>query len=90
MRRCREISKLVSDSMDHTLPAGERFCVWLHLLLCRFCRGFDQQFQLLRHAIRQHPERLVSFGDPPEIGLSREAAERMKENLRRYGEGGTD
>lgn len=87
MRRCREMSKLVSESMDHPLAAGDRFHVWAHLLMCKFCRGFNHQLRLLRRAIRKDPERLIMAHDPSENGLSREAANRMKALLRRYSEG---
>ncbi|MFO7901539.1 MAG: hypothetical protein R6U98_02665 [Pirellulaceae bacterium] len=90
MGRCREISKLVSESMDRRLPAGERFHVWAHLLICVFCRGFNHQLRLLRLAIRKDPERLMMAHNPSENGLSREAANRMKATLRRYSEGGAD
>ena len=58
MLRCREISKLVSESMEHDLPLRTRMQVWMHLAMCRMCSGFSRQIRFLRRAIREHPERL--------------------------------
>lgn len=88
MRRCREMSKLVSESMDRHLTAVDRFQVWFHLLMCGFCRGFNYQLRLLRHALREHSERLEPPGNPPEFQLSPEAAQRIKTTLRYYCEHG--
>lgn len=52
MDSCRDISLLVSRSLDTRLSAGERLRVRLHLLLCRSCRQFDVQLRLLRRASR--------------------------------------
>jgi hypothetical protein len=85
MLRCREISKLVSESMERKLPFGVRMQVWMHLMLCRFCAGFARQVRFLRRAARENPERLV--GDPasPEAALSPAARERIRSVLRGSG-----
>ena len=81
MLRCREISKLVSESMERQLPLGQRMELWMHLKLCRLCAGFARQARLLRRAAGQNPERLV--GDTtPEATLSPGAREQIKAALR--------
>lgn len=82
MLRCREVSKLVSESMEHDLPLHQRLQVWMHLAMCRLCAGFARQLRLLRRAAREHPERLVAEPTEPEPALSQEARERMKVALR--------
>lgn len=52
MDTCRDISLLVSRSLDARLSAGERLRVRLHLMLCRGCRQFELQVRLLRRASR--------------------------------------
>jgi len=65
MLRCREISQLVSESLEHKLPWRVRVHVAVHLLMCRFCGGFARQVRQLRRAVQQHPERLLDAGSPP-------------------------
>jgi hypothetical protein len=82
MLRCREISKLVSESMERSLPLGTRMQVWMHLMLCRFCAGFARQLRLFRRAARQSPERLAGDTSSPEATLTQEARQRIKAALR--------
>lgn len=82
MLRCREVSKLVSESMERELPLRQRLQVWMHLAMCRLCAGFARQLRLLRRAARENPERLAADPAEPEPALSQEARERMKAALR--------
>ena len=81
MLRCREISKLVSESMERDLPLPQRLQVRMHLMMCRFCSGFARQVRLLRRAARENPERLGPAQSDPEATLSDEARERIKAAL---------
>ncbi|NQT11964.1 MAG: zf-HC2 domain-containing protein [Planctomycetes bacterium] len=82
MLRCREVSKLVSESLERELPLRQRLQVWLHLAMCRMCAGFARQLRLLRRAARDNPERLVADPAEPEPSLSQEARKRIKAALR--------
>ena len=82
MLRCREISKLVSDSMERRLPFRRRVEVRMHLMLCRLCAGFARQTRFLRRAARQYPERLADDSSTSEATLSQEARERIEAALR--------
>lgn len=81
MLRCREISKLVSESMDRDLPLRTRMQVWMHLAMCRMCSGFARQIKFLRRAIRENPERLAAGEDDPKAKLSGQARERIRAAL---------
>ncbi len=81
MLRCREISKLVSESMDRELPLRRRLEVRMHLMMCRMCAGFARQVRLLRRAARENPERLVPDESAPEAKLSDHARLRIKAAL---------
>ncbi len=78
MLHCREISKLVSDSMERELSFRQRMNVWMHLAMCRLCSGFARQVRLLRRAAHDNPERLGPDSNDPKTGLSDEARERIK------------
>jgi hypothetical protein len=83
MPSCKEVSRLVSESMDSDLPFRQRFSTRLHLLMCSLCSEFRRQVAFLREAAR-------SFGKASEddelfapVRLSPEARARIKEMLQR-------
>lgn len=78
MLSCSEISKLVSESLEEKLPWRKRMAVGVHHLMCRFCFGFARHTQLLRRAVRDHPERLEPETNSEDAKLSAEARERIK------------
>ena len=81
MLRCREISKLVSESMERDLPLHRRLEVRMHLMICRMCARFAHQIRLLRQAARENPERLGPDESAPEARLPEDARERIKASL---------
>jgi hypothetical protein len=58
---CQEVSRLLSEGQEHTLPANQRARMRLHLVLCEACRDVDEQFSFLRRAMRE-----MKPDDPPE------------------------
>lgn len=52
---CREVHRLVSESMDRELTLVERTRMCLHLMVCQACTRFNGQMDLLRRAMRQGP-----------------------------------
>ena len=81
MLRCREISKLVSESMERELPLHRRLEVRMHLMMCRMCSGFARHVRLLRRAARENPQRLGPDETAPEAKLPQEARQRIKAAL---------
>jgi predicted anti-sigma-YlaC factor YlaD len=79
---CREISELVSRSLDHELPRAERLAVTLHLLYCKACRRFRRQVLTLKTAMARLASD-ASCAERAEIPhLAPEARERIKRTLR--------
>ncbi len=82
MLSCRDITQLISESMDTSLPIGKRIGVRVHLLMCKFCARYERQLLLFRETLRL----LVAEGGkdegPAEETLSVEARERIKKSLR--------
>lgn len=62
MRTCREISELVSKSLDVHLNLRERLAVRLHLIMCRHCSNFKKQMLFLRRAGAGYMEYLEKTG----------------------------
>lgn len=81
MLTCRDVTRLISESMDRTLPLGKRIGIRLHLLLCRFCTRYERQLLLIRDTVR----RIASDENEP-VGpapgtLSAEARERIRKSI---------
>ena len=78
---CKQIVKVISESMERRLSLRERITIKLHLWICLWCVWYLEQLQLMRDTIRtkasQEPN-LESSVLPP---LSAEARERMKLRL---------
>lgn len=52
MRSCKEISRLVSGSLDRPLAFREKIEVWMHLKMCRLCSAFGRDLRRLRERAR--------------------------------------
>ena len=55
MLTCKQVSELVSHSMDRRLGWVERWRLAVHLKACEGCRNFQKQITFLRMAFRNHP-----------------------------------
>jgi hypothetical protein len=81
MFNCREVTRLVSESLDRKLPLSERIGVRIHLLMCKLCPEARRQMLLLREAARLFT--LESGGVGLDASLSPEARDRIKRSLMR-------
>ena len=78
MLNCRQVSRLVSRSMDAPPPWYQRLAVRFHLLYCIWCRRYAAQVRFLRKAMKN-----VDAG-PAErapLALSAERKEKMRQAL---------
>lgn len=82
MLSCKDATRLISQSMDASLPVTKRIGVRIHLLICIYCTRYEKQLRLIRETLRRlsaaedHPER------PAGEILSPEARDRIKKSLR--------
>ncbi len=81
MLSCKDVTRLLSESMDRSLPLGKRIGVRLHLLICKFCLRYERQLLLIRETARC----LAAIEEPPVLTagelLSTEAKERIRKSL---------
>ncbi len=75
---CRDVSRFQSEALDHPLPPSKRLGLWLHLLICKWCRRYGKQISFLRQTAHEHPDELIQAASQ---GLSCEARERIKRRL---------
>lgn len=53
---CKDVSHLLSREREAPLTGWERIRVKWHLGVCRMCRAFQQQMQLMQEAMRRYRE----------------------------------
>jgi hypothetical protein len=79
MLSCRQITRLVSQSMDTKLPWHQRLAVRFHLLYCSWCRRYASQIRFLRKATREVAN--VADNEAP-VRLSDDAKVQIQQTLR--------
>lgn len=57
---CKDMTALISRSMDERLGFWERFGYKLHLLYCRACRRYRNQLHTLRAVLRGAAEQALA------------------------------
>jgi predicted anti-sigma-YlaC factor YlaD len=80
---CRDVSRLVSESLDRRLPAGQRLLVAGHLLICSACRRFRRQLVTLTAFLRGALAAGRDDALAARAELSPEARERMRRAIER-------
>lgn len=57
MLTCKDVTHLVSQSMDRKLGLPERIGLYIHLKICDGCRNFSAQLALMRRAAQRLSDR---------------------------------
>lgn len=81
MLNCKDASHLISQRLERPLGRWERWGLAMHLLMCRYCRRFSQQLELIQRALRMLGRQADVGGEAAE--LSAEARERIGKALSR-------
>lgn len=84
MLTCKEVSKLVSDSLERKLPLRQRISVWLHLMMCKMCRSYRTQMLALRQLIQLYADSQTQYSK--NIKLPDNARDRIRQKLKKAGE----
>jgi hypothetical protein len=81
MFSCKEVTRMVSESMDRTLPLGQRIGIRMHLWMCHLCSAYRKQLLFIRKTMQHYTAQMEQIIDPA-VSLSPEAKERIKQTLR--------
>lgn len=81
MFTCHDMSRLLSDAMDRTLPLHTRLRMHAHLWICALCQRYKQQLTLLRDVLRKNGSKLADGGAAENTRLSPEAKARIQRAL---------
>lgn len=76
MFNCKEVTRLVSESLDRKLPIHQRTGIRLHLFMCEFCTRYQQQLMFLRKILRSSA--MYDEDTEPYIAVPHEALKRIK------------
>lgn len=78
MLNCKQVTRLVSQSMDAKLPWYQRLGIRVHLLYCVWCRRYAAQVKFLRRAAQGLATEPFAAGGPK---LADEAKAQMSHRL---------
>jgi len=76
---CRQAVRAQSEALDHSLPATRRFGLWMHLLICKWCRRYSGQIHFMHDATGGLPDKMTETSSSK---LSAEARDRIKRQLK--------
>jgi hypothetical protein len=76
---CKEIVRMISDSMERPPSLRRRISIELHFLICKWCSRYQKQLRLIRNILGGNPEKV---GENAPDALSSEAKERIRRSLR--------
>jgi len=80
MLSCKEVSMMVSESMDRKFPLHRRLLMTAHLFMCKYCNRFKKQLLILRNATGLENFHEEDLGRSP--SLSKEFRDRIKQAMR--------
>lgn len=78
---CQDMSHLLSEVMDRTVPFHTRLRMRCHLLICVLCRRYQHQITLVRAVLRKNDATLHETSRTDAPGLSPEAKARIQRAL---------
>ena len=76
--KCREMVRILSDSMDRPLPIAMRLKKRLHYLICCWCQRYEEQLYYLRETAGAFSEHA---GKASNATLSATSKERIKTRI---------
>ena len=81
MLNCKEISILVSESIDRNLTLWQRLSVRIHVAACRFCRQFRKDIIHIHKRTGEQIDDIDTDFNDTGVKLSAESLERMKRQI---------
>lgn len=51
MLNCKDMTKLISDSLERKISVRQRMELWLHIMMCGMCRRFRSNIIELRKRV---------------------------------------
>ncbi len=67
MRNCRQMTQLISDSLERRLSWSEKLEMWFHTAMCRLCQRFRLDIHHLHQHLLEEAQAAQKSTDPPEL-----------------------
>ena len=77
---CEDTTPLISELMDHNLSLGKRLRLNFHLALCKVCRFYQKQLEIIRALARKL--RAEEAPTQQKAVLSEQAKTKIKDSLK--------
>ena len=78
MLNCREVSKLISQSLDRKLSWWQRINLWMHIGLCGLCWRFRKDLRHLHEETHRHADEIDQDAAGFDVKLPEESRDRMR------------
>src|ERR1700741_4611048 len=76
--KCREMVRILSQSMDEPLPISMRIKKRIHYLICCWCQRYEEQLHYMRKTAQAFPEHVDKVSD---VSLPSAAKDRIRQQL---------
>ena len=78
---CREVTPILSQSLERRLTLREHVTLRLHFLICVYCIRYLKQLRFTREALRAQASKAVENESSAATSLSQDARERIRRAL---------
>lgn len=82
MRSCKDVSFLLSQSLDRPLPWHTMLSLRMHLLMCAFCRVARRQALAMGEIVHAYGRKTAAGEGVDQPGLPDEVRKRIREQMR--------
>ena len=82
MLNCKDMTKLISDSLERKMSFRQRMELWLHIMMCGMCRRFRSNIIELRKRVRGS-KALLDQAEATAFPMSPAAKARLEEVIKR-------
>jgi hypothetical protein len=82
MLNCKDMTKLISDSLERKISVRQRMELWLHIMMCGMCRRFRSNIIELRKRVRGS-KGLLDQSDIGPVPLPPATKARLEEAIKR-------
>lgn len=82
MPNCKEMTKLISDSLERKMSFRQLLELWVHIMMCGMCRRFRSNILELRKRVRGSTD-LLEPADSVSTRIPPETKARLEELIKR-------
>ncbi len=82
MLNCKQVSQLVSESLDRKLSFWNRTQLMMHLAMCGLCSRFSRVMMRVDQEVNSHAEAIQNGSSDSNLSLSAEARSRIEQAMK--------